>query len=183
MTPDPLDPYIYKAYLKRVVDGDTVLLDISMGFGDWKLGGKWPGGPDAKYPQGRYRLNGVNTPELRGPEPERAKAAKNRVKELCESGTLLVRTTKHGKYRFLVDLFVKRPLPENGILPGTNVEEERKHWLPDGDLLSLLAQSEPGSTVRALVTEVLSKRGAEVVHINQALLDEGLAEPYGGGKK
>ena len=181
--PDPLDPYVYKAILGRVVDGDTVLLHIDEGFGDWKLGSKYPGGPDAKYPQGRYRLNGINTPELRGPERELAVAAKDRLKELCDSGALFARTSKHGKYRFLVDLFVKReePTPIGG--KGFDVGEEQNHWLPDADLLSLLAQAAPGTTIRALVTEVLSKRGTEIIHINQTLIDEGYAKPYFGGKK
>ena len=194
--PLPLDPYVYRSRMGRVVDGDTVLQDISLGFGTWLLGSKWPGGPDAKYPQGRYRLHGINTPEIRGAEWERGLVARERVIELASSGEepgiLLTRTTKHGKFRFLIDLFVKQKLAEDDPFHKLDVEVERKTWLSDAGVAGLIEQTEqsgPGpSTVRALATEVLWSRRAlqgfgKVVHVNQTLLDEGLAVPYFGGKK
>jgi len=187
--PLPLDPYLYRAYLRRAIDGDTILQDLDLGFGSWILSSKWPGGPDAKYPQGRYRLNGINTPEVRGAEKEEGKVSRQRLIDLCDSGTLLVRTTKHGKFRFLIDLYVKRDLPANDPFHALDVEVERNNWLSEDDVVSLISQSEGGaSTVRALATEILWSRRAlngfsEVIHVNQTLIDEGLAKPYFGGKK
>lgn len=44
-------PYLYAAHLVRVIDGDTVVLDIDLGFRLW-----------ATMP---IRLLGINTPEMR----------------------------------------------------------------------------------------------------------------------
>ena len=45
--------YSYKAKLGRVVDGDTVWLDVDLGFNIWAHLG--------------FRLEGINTPEVVGP--------------------------------------------------------------------------------------------------------------------
>lgn len=47
-----IKPYIYNAIVARVVDGDTVDVDISLGFGVWMK-------------KQRIRLAGVDTPEKR----------------------------------------------------------------------------------------------------------------------
>lgn len=184
--PLPLDPYLYQSYFSRAVGGDTALLHIDCGFGIWQLGSKWPGGPDAKYPQGRYRLNGIKSAQT---------AALSRVTELANAGeapgSLLAKTSKHNKF-FLVDLYLRQALPPSDPIHGLEVETEKKHWLSEKDLLLLIEQTEHNgsgsSTIRALTTEVLWSRRAlqgfsKVVHINQALLDEGLAVPYSGGKR
>ncbi len=193
MLPEPLDPYLYRARFRRAVDGDTAVLSIDQGFGVWQLASKFPGGPDARYPQGRYRLNGINTPELNQPG---GRDAHERVKELIslsdKADELLVRTVKHGKFRFLVDLFVRTVSKiTDPFTDGTlDVEDEDDHWLGDEDLMNLVQQTQPGSesTIRALATEVLWRRrqlngGGNVIHVNQQLLDEGLAKPYAGGSK
>jgi micrococcal nuclease len=46
--------YIRRASLVRVIDGDTVVLDIDLGFGIWRKGQT-------------ARILGVNCPEMRGP--------------------------------------------------------------------------------------------------------------------
>lgn len=45
-------PYLYRAVVKRVIDGDSIVLDIDQGFGDWK------------HDQ-TIRVLGVNAPELK----------------------------------------------------------------------------------------------------------------------
>ena len=65
--------YIYKAKVTRVVDGDTIDVDIPVGFGIIK----------AKQ---RCRVNGIDTPERRTRNKAEKKlglAAKVRMKELC----------------------------------------------------------------------------------------------------
>lgn len=63
--------YEYRAKCVRVIDGDTVDLDVDLGF--------------YMRVHRRFRLLGINTPELRGGTDETkaaAQAAKQRVKEL-----------------------------------------------------------------------------------------------------
>ena len=65
--------YIYKSKVVRVIDGDTIDVDIPMGFGIIK----------AKQ---RCRVNGIDTPESRTRNKAEKKlglAAKVRMQELC----------------------------------------------------------------------------------------------------
>ncbi|MEM7693463.1 MAG: thermonuclease family protein [Pseudomonadota bacterium] len=57
--------YIYKATITRVIDGDTVVANIDLGFDTWRN-------------NERVRLHGIDAPEMRGDERQaglRAKAA------------------------------------------------------------------------------------------------------------
>lgn len=56
---DKLNPWIYNAEVKKVVDGDTFDIVIDLGFDTLK--------------KGRVRLYGVNTPESRTPNAEEKK--------------------------------------------------------------------------------------------------------------
>ena len=47
--------YQYQARLGRVIDGDTVVLDLDLGFYQWRLGRS-------------YRLARINAPEMSTPE-------------------------------------------------------------------------------------------------------------------
>ena len=82
--------YLYRCELDRVIDGDTVDLNIDLGFKTWT----------AK----RIRLIGINTPELRGGTKEskaQAKIAKRRVQDLfAEADESFVQThwDSEGKY-------------------------------------------------------------------------------------
>jgi len=86
----------YRAKLVRVVDGDTVDLDIDLGF--------------HIHTHERVRLTGINTPELHSPlETERvkAKAAAEFLTTLL-GGELVVKTSRDSqeKYgRFLARLY------------------------------------------------------------------------------
>lgn len=63
--------YIRNAYLVRVIDGDTLVLDIDLGFGIWRRDQK-------------VRVLGVNCSELRGGTPE-SKAAGRDAKAFTQS--------------------------------------------------------------------------------------------------
>jgi len=70
--------YEYKALINRVVDGDTVDIDIDLGFGIWMK-------------DERVRVMGIETPESRTSDKmEKAfgLAAKDRLKELIPEGTV-----------------------------------------------------------------------------------------------
>jgi len=53
--------YEYKCELKRIIDGDTIVLTIDLGL--------------SVYTVQTIRIYGINAPELRGPEAERAREA------------------------------------------------------------------------------------------------------------
>jgi len=72
----------YDVVLLKSVDGDTVDVDIDLGFGVWLR-------------NERVRIMGIDTPESRtSNEVEKlfGKAAKERLKELLENGGILVTT-------------------------------------------------------------------------------------------
>ena len=98
----------YKAHLLRVVDGDTVDVDIDLGFGIWMH-------------KERIRVHGIDTPESRTrdlEEKKRGLAAKDRVLELCPIGAdVTLKTSKDGKGKFgriLGEIYVE------GILQSVN---------------------------------------------------------------
>ena len=82
--------YEYKCKMVKVVDGDTVDVDIDLGFGVWMQ-------------KQRIRLYGIDTPESRTSDPEEKKyglAAKDFLKKWTNSGDLTLRTYKDGKGKF-----------------------------------------------------------------------------------
>src|SRR6267142_7256238 len=81
--------YNYEARLVRVIDGDTVRLDLSLGFYEWR------------HDQS-YRLLRINAPEMSTPEGVEAKVAL----ELFLSGKTLVAHTEKSDHfgRFLADI-------------------------------------------------------------------------------
>ena len=92
--------YEYRVKILRVVDGDTVDVDIDLGFGVWMH-------------KERVRLYGIDTPESRTRDLEEkkyGKAAKAFLQEKLEAGTPLLRTFKDGvgKYgRILGEIFIQ----------------------------------------------------------------------------
>ena len=82
--------YLYKAKVSNVVDGDTLLLAIDLGFDVFK--------------EQRVRLSQINTPELKTPKGQEAK---NYVLEqLAKVEFVMVKTNKIDIYgRFLGDIF------------------------------------------------------------------------------
>lgn len=105
--------YAYAAEIDRVIDGDTLLCLIEVGFGIIVLD--------------RLRLRGVNTPELGTPEGD---AAKKFVENLLPSGSAVVikshkwKTDPHG--RFVADVFYKPGVedPELIVKDGNYLNQE-----------------------------------------------------------
>jgi micrococcal nuclease len=72
--------YEYRATILRVIDGDTVDVDIDLGFGIWQR-------------SERVRIMGIDTPESRTSDEEEkvfGKAAKKRLIELLQEHTILM---------------------------------------------------------------------------------------------
>jgi micrococcal nuclease len=94
--------YEYNARLTRVVDGDTVWLDVDLGFG--------------VHTNSDFRLFGIDTPEVIGATRAAGLAAKAELERLLSLGTLRIETHKgdeSDKYgRWLANLYV---LQTNGV--------------------------------------------------------------------
>ena len=81
------EPYVYKATVERVVDGDTIDVTLDLGF-------------DVRLHKQRCRLAGIDTPESRTRDLAEKKlglAAKDRLIELC-SGPISIKSFGKGKY-------------------------------------------------------------------------------------
>lgn len=77
--------YEYRCKVIHVVDGDTVDVDIDLGFGVWLT-------------DERVRLHGVDTPESRTRDLEEKKyglAAKEFVKGFCDDDWMVLKTEKY----------------------------------------------------------------------------------------
>jgi micrococcal nuclease len=88
--------YIYKAELVRVVDGDTVDLIINLGFDTFR--------------KERFRLYGIDAPEMNTPEGKEAKAwlweALQPIEAIYVQTIQLATKAKRDKYgRFLAVLY------------------------------------------------------------------------------
>ena len=85
------DLYTYRAYLDYVIDGDTVVLYVDLGF--------------RTYSRQKLRLRGIDTPELKTPEGEKAKTF---VEEILKKPKIItIKTYRKDKYdRYLADIFV-----------------------------------------------------------------------------
>ena len=107
--------YEYHCKILKVVDGDTVDVDIDLGFGVW-------------LKKERVRVNGIDTPESRTRDKEEKKfglISKNRVKQLLPVGSTQILKTesdrngedKKGKFgRILGDFIFTKSLGDSGRL-------------------------------------------------------------------
>ena len=90
-----ITPYVYKATVISVHDGDTMTLNLNLGFEvQFKL---------------VVRLMGIDTPELSGKTKAAAIRSRDRLRDLVAGGAVTVRTFKDSqeKYgRYLADVYV-----------------------------------------------------------------------------
>ena len=110
----------YDVVLLKCVDGDTVDVDIDLGFGVW-------------LKDERVRIMGIDTPESRTRDKVEkvfGTAAKNRLKELlAEGGKLITTENKHGEDmkgkfgRILGDFYVERYEGEREKVTDIMIEE------------------------------------------------------------
>lgn len=92
------DLYTYEASLERVVDGDTLLVHVSLGFNLWK--------------RVYLRLRGINTPEI---DTAEGLSARNYVKRRFEKiSRFLLTSSRSDKYdRYLADVWLPDPKKED----------------------------------------------------------------------
>jgi endonuclease YncB( thermonuclease family) len=100
--------YEYECTIRRVVDGDTVDVDVDLGWSIWRCGE-------------RIRLYGIDTPECRTRDAEK-KAAGLLAKEFVEDAlhvgkTYKLQTREKGKFgRFLGVIFISDKTSINAAL-------------------------------------------------------------------
>ena len=89
--------YRYKVYVTRVVDGDTVDVDVDLGFG-------------MIYKKQRVRMMGIDTPESRTRNLEEkfyGKASKAHLESIIAEGNIELQSHGKGKFGIILgELFV-----------------------------------------------------------------------------
>lgn len=102
LEPGPTEPaYLYRAEVVHVVDGDTIDVDIDLGFYTW-------------IKKQRIRMFGIDAPEMRGDERPAGQAATEFLRDLIDGKTVILRTIKgkdggdsRGKYgRWLATVYI-----------------------------------------------------------------------------
>ena len=87
--------YEYRAKVTAVYDGDTVTVDIDLGFEVWLR-------------EQRVRLLNINTPEVRGKNKEAGIVARDALREKVLGKDILIKSDRRGKYgRWLVEILVE----------------------------------------------------------------------------
>lgn len=69
--------YRYSAIVRRIVDADTIDLDVDCGFRAWRM-------------RERFRLAGINAPEMRGPQRQAGQAARAWLEAALPIGSAVV---------------------------------------------------------------------------------------------
>lgn len=90
--------YYYKATVVSVYDGDSITCNISLGFGFF-------------YNKIKLRLEGIDSPELRGDTLEAARLSRDYLKSLILDKEVIVLTSKDlkGKYgRYIAKIYIEQ---------------------------------------------------------------------------
>ena len=85
----------YRAIVTKVYDGDTITVDIDLGFGIW-------------VKKQKLRLYGIDTPEVRGKEREAGLRSRDALREKILGKEIKIKTQKDkkGKYgRWLATIY------------------------------------------------------------------------------
>ena len=135
--------YEYKAVVRKIIDGDTVDVDIDLGFSVW-------------LNNQRIRLYGIDTPESRTSDKTEkvfGNLAKNKVISFCPVGSEIILQTKtddsRGKYgRILGELVTK---------DGVNVN---KHLVENAYAVAYFGKSKDDIAAEQLANrEIIMERG------------------------
>ncbi|MGG1571614.1 thermonuclease family protein [Fictibacillus sp. NRS-1165] len=86
--------YTYKANVIRVIDGDTLVANVDLGF-------------YIHLKELKFRLIGINAPEIHGVTRESGYQTKTRLEELVLNKEVIIKTAKTDAFgRWLADLWV-----------------------------------------------------------------------------
>lgn len=89
--------YEYNAIVTDVYDGDTITVNIDLGFHSW-------------LKKVKIRLYGINAPEVRGDEKEQGKITRDKLREMILDKSVIIKTykDKKGKYgRWLAEVCIE----------------------------------------------------------------------------
>lgn len=89
--------YTYKAYVTSVYDGDTITVDIELGFGIVSR-------------KQKIRLSKINAPEVRGEEREAGLVSRDALREKILHKEIIITTfkDKKGKYgRYIGEIYLE----------------------------------------------------------------------------
>jgi|TARA_R110000824_G_scaffold73763_4_gene187809 micrococcal nuclease len=115
-----MQPFIYNCTLVRIIDGDTLVADLDLGFGVWLR-------------DQRVRLHNINTPESRTRNTEEKKLgllAKARLSALVRT-KFLMKTEKDERGKF--GRILGTPLTQDGVSVCQKlVEEGHARWYDGG---------------------------------------------------
>jgi endonuclease YncB( thermonuclease family) len=104
--------YFYRAVITRVIDGDSCIGDIDLGFG-------------VKTSNTKIRLEGIDTAEMRSKDPilrEKAEKAKASLKEMIEGKEVYVKSLGIDKYgRSLATIYTQDGKCCNDIMKINNL--------------------------------------------------------------
>jgi micrococcal nuclease len=79
--------YTYSAYVTEVYDGDTITVDIDLGFG-------------IKITNQKIRLFGINAPELKGKTKSEGIKSRDKLTELVLNKQIKIETIKDKKEKY-----------------------------------------------------------------------------------
>ena len=79
--------YTYKAAVMRVVDGDTIIVDIDLGFGVWLR-------------EQSIRMANINAPEIRGVLREKGLESKKFLEHIILNKWVTIKTEKDRKGKY-----------------------------------------------------------------------------------
>jgi micrococcal nuclease len=79
--------YTYNAYVTEVYDGDTITVDIDLGFG-------------IKITNQKIRLFGINAPELKGKTKAEGIKSRDKLTELVLNKQIKIQTIKDKKEKY-----------------------------------------------------------------------------------
>jgi micrococcal nuclease len=82
-----MQQYVYRALVKEVYDGDTITVDVDLGFDIWLKDQK-------------IRLAGINAPEIRGENKLQGLKTRDRLIQLILNKEVTIETIKDKKEKF-----------------------------------------------------------------------------------
>merc|ERR1712054_240060 len=91
-----METFVYKAYVEKVYDGDTITCTIDCGFG-------------ITIKKQKIRLLNIDCPEVRGSEKEKGIIVRDKLREKILNKNIIIKTMKDkkGKYgRYLGTIYL-----------------------------------------------------------------------------
>ena len=151
--------YQYKCKIVRVVDGDTVDVDIDLGFGVWLR-------------KQRIRMYGINTPESRSADPiEKPLIQPNYLSEEIDRKVTVAAMKLSRK---LMQSNALKPFFDGEEYPGAEVQSDdelldaARHWGSTTYHVMGTCRMGPASDPTAVVDDTLKVRGIESLRVIDA---------------